>query len=134
VKEMQPIANQRDTTNASRLMGMAGKSANRVYDAEYRQTNNEFKERTLVGRINPGNAKQFNSQTNISVAKLDSDRENNRMWAPQLMLSGGPSMQTYGNQNVSENRAVHDNASRLDPNLLSALKANPYAFSLNSVA
>lgn len=134
VKEVQPISNQRDTTNASRLMGASSKTANRVYDAEYRQTNNELKEKALAGRINPGNAKQFNPQMNIFVAKQDVDRENNRMWAPQLMLSGGPSMQTIGYQNVGGNKEVHDNTSRMDPQLLSALKSNPYAFSVHSIA
>jgi hypothetical protein len=132
--EYQPVSNQRDTINASRLMGISSKSANRVYDADYRQTNNDLKEKSLAGRINPGNAKQFNSQTNVSIAKLDSDRENNRLWTPQLVIPGGPSVQTYGRQNVTENKATHSDLNRIAPDILNALKDNPYAFSVNSYA
>lgn len=134
VNDYQPVSNQRDTINASRLMGMSSKSANRVYDADYRQTNNDLKEKSLAGRINPGNAKQFNSQTNVSMSKLDSDRENNRLWTPQSVIPGGPSVQTYGHQNVTENKNTYSDLNRIAPDILNALKDNPYAFSVNSYA
>lgn len=134
VNEYQPVSNQRDTLNASQFMGISGKSGNRVYDADYRQTNNDLKEKSLAGRINPGNAKQFNSQTNVTISKLDSDRENNRLWTPQSVIPGGPSVQTYGHQNVTENKVAHSDLSRIAPDILNALKDNPYAFSVNSYA
>lgn len=134
VTENQPVSNQRDTINSSQFMGVSAKTGNRQYDADYRQTNNDFKEKSLAGRINPGNAKQFNSQMNMTMSKLDTDRENNRLWTPQAVIPGGPSMQTYGRQNVTENKNTHSDLNRIAPDLLSALKDNPYAFSVNSFA
>ena len=68
------------------------------------------------------------------MSKLDTDRENNRLWAPQAVIPGGPSVQTYGRQNVVENKDIHSNLNRIAPDILNALKDNPYAFSVNSYA
>jgi hypothetical protein len=57
VNEQQAITNQRDSTNYSQMGGIGTKHGNRQYDVNYRQTNNESKEKSLAGRINPGNAK-----------------------------------------------------------------------------
>lgn len=48
VNEQQPIANQRDTTNCSQLMGASSKYGNKQYDYVYRQTNSEAKEKVLL--------------------------------------------------------------------------------------
>jgi hypothetical protein len=134
VNEQQPIANQRDTTNCSQVMGISSKYGNRQYDAVYRQTNSEAKEKSIAGRTNQGNAKQFNTQINVTLSKLDSDRENNRLWAPQLVIPNGPSVQTYGKANMPQ---YYDNCigcDRISPDLLNAFKENPYTHSLtNSV-
>jgi len=132
VTEQQAIANQRDTTNCSQYMGMGSKYGNRQYDAVYRQTNSEAKEKSIAGRINPGNAKQFNPQVNVTMSKLDADRENNRLWAPQATLYTGPSVQTYGKANMPQ---YYDNCigcDRIEPSLLDAFKSNPYTHSLTS--
>lgn len=134
VSDHQPIANQRDTTNCSQVMGISSKYGNRQYDAVYRQTNSEAKEKSIVGRTNQGNAKQFNTQINVTLSKLDSDRENNRLWAPQAVIPNGPSVQTYGKANMPQ---YYDNCigcDRISPDLLNAFKENPYTHSLtNSV-
>jgi hypothetical protein len=131
----QPIANQRDTMNHDQLMGMSSKYGNRQYDANYRQTNNESKEKSVVGRINPGNAKQFNSYVNVGMSKLDSDRNNNRLWAPQAIIPSGPSMQTYGKiANVPQYTDNTITLDRINPDILDSIKNNPYVFSYNSVA
>ena len=125
VNEQQPIANQRDTTNCSQVMGISSKYGNRQYDAVYRQTNSEAKEKSIAGRTNQGNAKQFNTQINVTLSKLDSDRENNRLWAPQLVIPNGPSVQTYGKANMPQ---YYDNCigcDRISPDLLNAFKENP---------
>jgi hypothetical protein len=132
VNEQQPIANQRDTVNHNQLMGMSSKYGNRQYDADYRQTNNVVKEKTIVGRTNQGNAKHFNPQINMSMSKLDSDRENNRLWAPSAILPNGPSVQTYGKANMPQ---YYDNCigcERIAPDLLQAFKENPFTHSLSS--
>ena len=133
VNEQQSIANQRDTTNCTQFMGMASKHGNMQYDAAYRQTNNEIKERTVVARTNQGNAKHFNPQINVTMSKLDADRENNRLWAPQSTIHNGPSVQTYGK--IAHVPQYYDNCvgcSRIEPDLLTAFKNNPYTHSLTN--
>ena len=134
ITEQQPITNQRDSVNHDHFMGMGSKHGSRQYDAVYRQTNSEAKEKSIAGRINQGNSKNFNSQINVTMSKLDSDRENNRLWAPQSTLPNGPSVQTYGKANMPQ---YYDNCigcDRINPDILDSIKNNPYVFSFNSVA
>jgi len=133
VNDQQPIANQRDTVNHEQMMGMASKHGNRQYDSVYRQTNSEAKEKSIAGRINPGNAKHYNSQINVTMSKLDTDRENNRLWAPQATIRNGPSVQTYGK--IAHVPQYYDNCvgcERIAPDLLTAFKENPYTHSLTN--
>ena len=133
VTDQQSIANQRDTTCEVYQLNPAGSnSGERQYDAEYRQTNNEAKEKSIVGRINQGNAKQFNSSMNMSMSKLDSDRDNNRMWTPSANIALGPSTQTYGKTNTPQYVNAYQDCNRIDPGLLNAFKENPYTHSLSS--
>jgi hypothetical protein len=137
VSEQQSIQNQRDTTNASNI-GTAGgagsKYGNRQYDANYRQTNNVDKERTIVSRTNQGNASLFNPTMNATISKPDADRENNRWWAPEAVIPNGPSVQTYGKINMPQYYDECITCERIQPDLLDAFRANPYTHSLtNSV-
>jgi hypothetical protein len=133
--DQQAIANQRDTVNHDSFMGMSSKNGNRQYDAVYRQTNSEAKEKSIAGRVNQGNGKNFNSQINVTMSKLDSDRDNNRLWAPQAVIASGPTVQTHGK--VSQVPQYMDNCigcERISGDLLQAFKNNPYTHSLtNSV-
>jgi len=135
VNEQQPFECQRDTVNHDHFMGMSSKHGNRQYDAVYRQTNSEAKEKSIAGRVNQGNAKYHNSQINVSTSKLDSDRNNNRLWAPQSVLPNGPSVQTYGK--IAQVPQYMDNCigcDRINPDILESIKNNPFVFSFNSVA
>ena len=132
ISDQQPIFNQRDTTNHNQLMGLNSKHGNRQYDAEYRQTNNDVKERLVVARTNQGNAKNYNSQINVTMSKLDSDRDNNRLWAPQSVIHNGPSVQTYGKANMPQYYNECQGCDRIAPDLLNAFKENPYTHSLSS--
>jgi hypothetical protein len=132
VNEQQSIACQRDTVNHDHFMGMASKHGNRQYDAVYRQTNNEAKEKSIAGRVNQGNAKQFNPQINVTMSRLDSDRNNNRLWAPQAVIPNGPSVQTYGKANMPQYYDQCQGCDRIAPDLLNAFKENPYTHSLTS--
>ena len=135
VNDQQAIANQRDTTNCTQFMGMASKHGNRQYDSDYRQTNNDTKEKTVVARTNQGNMKNFNSQINVTMSKLDSDRDNNRLWAPQSTIHNGPSVQTYGKlAQVPQYYNECQGCDRINPDILDSIKNNPYVFSFNSVA
>ena len=134
VADHQAIANQRDTTNCSQFAPMGGagsKHGSRQYDSAYRQTNNETKEKSIAGRTNQGNAKMFNPQINVTMSKLDSDRDNNRLWAPSAVIHHGPSVQTHGKTNAPQFYSeIQDN--RIEPSLLQAFKENPYTHSLSS--
>jgi hypothetical protein len=133
ITEQQPITCQRDTLNHDHFMGISSKHGNRQYDAVYRQTNSEAKEKTIAGRVNQGNAKHFNSQINVTMSKLDSDRQNNRLWAPQAVVPNGPSVQTYGK--ISQVPQYYDQCQgceRIAPDLLTAFKENPYTHSLTN--
>jgi len=137
VHEQQAIQNQRDSTICSTVGnagGAAAKYGNRVYDAEYRQTNNVLKEGTTVSRTNQGNMKMFNPNMNAAIYKNDEDRENNRLWAPEATIPMGPSMQTYGKINMPQYYNECESCERIQPDLLNAFRANPYTHSLtNSV-
>ena len=132
VNDQQPITNQRDTVNHEQFMGMSSKNGNMQYDAAYRQTNNEAKEKSIAGRMNQGNAKHFNSQINVTMSKLDADRENNRLWAPQSTIHNGPSVQTYGKANMPQYYNECQGCDRIAPDLLTAFKNNPYTHSLTN--
>ena len=135
VSEQQSFDCQRDTVNHNNFMGMSSKHGSRQYDSVYRQTNSEAKEKSIAGRVNQGNAKHYNSQVNVSMSKLDSDRDNNRLWAPQSVIPNGPSVQTYGK--MAQVPQYMDNCigcDRINPDILDAVKSNPYVFSYNSVA
>ena len=135
VSEQQSFDCQRDTVNHNNFMGMSSKHGSRQYDSVYRQTNSEAKEKSIAGRVNQGNAKHYNSQVNVSMSKLDSDRDNNRLWAPQAVIPNGPSVQTYGK--MAQVPQYMDNCigcDRINPDILDAVKSNPYVFSYNSVA
>ena len=132
VTEQQAIANQRDTVNHEQFMGMSSKHGSRQYDAVYRQTNNDIKEKVVVSRTNQGNAKHFNSQINVTMSKLDADRENNRLWAPQATIRNGPSVQTYGKASMPQYYNECQGCDRIAPDLLNAFKENPFTHSLSS--
>ena len=133
VTDQQSVECQRDTLNHDSFMGMSSKNGNRQYDAVYRQTNSEAKEKSIAGRVNQGNAKNFNSQINVTMSKLDSDRDNNRLWAPQAVIANGPTVQTHGK--VSQVPQYMDNCigcTRIEPSLLDAFRNNPYTHSLTN--
>lgn len=134
VSKQTPIHNQRETTGVNtKIMPGGAKYGNRQYDVDYNQTNNESKEILSAARINQGNAKMFNHQKNISMSKLDSDRDNNRLWTPSAVNQSGPSVQTYGT--VANGPQLYDSnigLQRMEPNLLQAFMDNPFTHSLTS--
>ena len=135
VSEQQSFDCQRDTVNHNNFMGISSKHGARQYDSVYRQTNSEAKEKSIAGRVNQGNAKHYNSQINMSMSKLDSDRDNNRLWAPQAVIPNGPSVQTFGKMvQVPQYMDNCIGCDRINPDILDAVKNNPYVFSYNSVA
>ena len=133
ISEHQPCDVQRDTTNIQ-YIGNAGPSTcknNQTYDAAYRQRNNTNK--TYQNRPNQGGTQIFNQDENISIRRRDADRNNNRMYAP-VGHSIIPSSDTYGKLNVAQTYQTTIDSERINPDILSAFKNNPYTQSLTSVA
>lgn len=132
VNKQTPVLVQRDTTSVQ-YDGTAGPAtavANPVYDAAYRQRNNPNK--TFKNHPNQGGTQIFNQNDNISIKRRDLDRENNRMWAPQAGPAVIPSTETYGKINAPQYYNQCQGCERIEPDILTAFKKNPYAQSLQS--
>ena len=131
--EQTPIFNQRDTTNCSNI-GNAGGSAtgwgDMSHEAANNQINNEFKQQTVVARTNHGNSQIFNQHMNVSVARIDSDRDNTRMWVPSNMPQMPMSKETYGQIRTPQYYNQCIGCDRIEPSILNAFKSNPYVHSL----
>ena len=136
VTNPQLLSNQRETTSINYTGNSGGSGTNMGYKditAANNQRNNNFK--TFENQPNQGGTQMFNQSMNVSVCKDDNDRNNNRMW----VSNGGPKM--YNNTMLAANcdrgLQTYDqkiNNDRMNPDLLSAFKQNPYTQSLHSVA
>jgi hypothetical protein len=133
----QPVRQERDTTNCQ-YTGIAGPSefsATKSYEAEYNQHNNVNK--TFKSRPNPGGLPIFNQNENIHVDRMDSDRCNNRLWVrssgPTAGMTYPPTESMTGSERYKQS---YDNdkigCERINPDILTAFKNNPYTQSLNS--
>ena len=142
VSEQQPTNQHRDTTGRQHT-GAAGpsgaRSVGKSYEAEYKQHNNTNK--TYENRPNQGGTQIFSQNMNICTDKRDCDRENNRLWVrgspgglgnPGILNS--PSIQNYGQLQRSQTYDESINCERINPDILTAFKSNPYTQSLNSWA
>ena len=136
VNKQQAINNQRETTTDFEYYGDSGgagaQSGCAVYDASYRQRNNVNK--TYENRANQGGMGLLNATENVEIHRSDNDRDNNRMWVPNTGRNLAlPSVETHGQLNsVPQSYLNDDNSNRLNPDLLSAFKENPYTQSLSS--
>jgi hypothetical protein len=104
-------------------------------EANYRQNNNEKLESTQVSYQPHGSHQIFNPTINVCSGRIDSDRENPRMWAPncsniaQLPIS----KEQYGSMKSKQCYSDNDiNVVRIQPDILNAFKNNPYTQSLES--
>ena len=89
-----------------------------------------------------GGTSMFNPQTNIDIAKKDNDRVNNRLQCNDFiqqpppegrpLTANIPSADTYGKINMPQQYSQQVNNDRMNPDVLSAFKSNPYAQSLQS--
>ena len=76
----------------------------------------------------------FNQQENIRIGRVDADRNNNRMYVPSVATSVIPSVQTLGATKVPQGYDSTFDNDRMNPDILTAFKQNPYTQSLQSVA
>lgn len=139
VNKKQTVNQERDTTavNYSGNAGNAyGTESAMTYDAAY-NAHLINKEPIMRGR-DPTNssAKMFNGQshTNIKIDKLETDRNNNRLYVPQQITKATPAMQQYGQMSARSEFGQHVQTQRNTHDILNAFRSNPYAQPLDSVA
>ena len=147
--EVQPVHNQRETTNLSNYMGIAsagdGMRQARSYEAEYAQRNNEIKPLTIESRgANQGGMAVFNyggggednawRKKKITDVLLENTREVQGSFPhtiPTVSSLGRPSESML---EIKESQKSQQAQDRFDPSvLLSQLKQNPYALDLHGL-
>lgn len=130
-----PDFTQRDSTSVSYYTAPGGHATtygDMSYDAAYRQHNNDIKSQTINNRPNQGGIQLFNQQMNIQC-KDDCDRFSGRVNPAFSKLSAlPPSVQTYGEIHVPQYYNENAGCDRINPDILSAFKSNPYTHSLSS--
>jgi hypothetical protein len=132
-----PDLTQRDTTSAEYFTAAGGYATgygDMNYDAAYRQHNNDIKSQTINNRPNQGGTQIFNQQMNIHC-RDDCDRFSGRVNPAFSKISSlPPSVQTYGAIHAPQYYNECASCDRINPDILSAFKNNPYTHSLtNSV-
>jgi hypothetical protein len=130
-----PDLTQRDTTSCEYYTAAGGYATgygDMNYDAAYRQHNNDIKSQTIINRPNPGGTQIFNQQMNIHC-RDDCDRFAGRVNPAHSKLSSlPPSVKTYGAIHMPQYNNESIGYDRIDGDILSAFKSNPYTHSLTS--
>ena len=126
---------QRDTTSCSTVGNVGGPSTqagNMIYDSVYRQTNNEIKSSAVIyNRPNQGGTQIFNQQMNVSIHKQAPEcNNNNTFMTPNSVIKLPPSKETYGKVNVPQYYNECIGCDRINSDILSAFRSNPYTHSL----
>lgn len=133
---MPGLPTQRDSTSCEYYTAAGGYATgfgDMSYDAAYRQHNNEIKSQTIGNRPNQGGTQIFNQQMNLTTIKADSDRLDGRVNPAYSSLTGlPPSAQTYGAIRAPQYYNECAGCDRIQPDILSAFKNNPYTHSLTS--
>lgn len=131
IADQTPVDTERQSTSVN-YMGAPGGAAThygtQVYNAAYNQRNNVNK--SYKSRLNPGSMSLFNSNENIHINKIDSDRDNNRFLAPTAAPPSIPSVETFGRMTMPQSYDNSINNERINPELLNAFRQNPYTHSL----
>ena len=135
VSRQQPTNVQRDTTSYYHMGGVGGGTnaeGDMSYVSAYKQRNNVNKRQNNV--VKPGGTQMFNGQANLSTIRPDCDRVNQRNNVP----NGGPSIisstMNYGGLQNMQSLSESVNMARMQPDILTAFKQNPYTQSLHSFA
>jgi len=130
-----PDLTQRDTTSCEYFTSAGGYATtygDMNYNAAYNQHNNDIKSQTIYNRQNQGGTQIFNQSINIQC-KDDCDRFAGRVNPAYSRLTGlPPSVQTYGAIHAPQYYNECANCDRINPDILTAFKNNPYTQSLTS--
>ena len=127
---------QRDSTSCEYFTAAGGYATgygDRSYDSAYRQHNNDIKSSTIANRPNQGGTQLFNQQMHLTTLKSDSDRLDGRVNPAFSSLTGlPPSVQTYGAIRAPQYYNECASCERIQPDILTSFKNNPYTHSLTS--
>ena len=127
---------QRDTTSSSYIGSSGGAAAQygkMIYDAAYKQHNNDIKSSTIKNRTNVGGTQIFNQQMNVNCSKQDTNRYDCRMNpANSKIATVSPSVQTYGAVRAPQYYNECITCERNEPDILNAFRNNPYTHSLTT--
>jgi hypothetical protein len=130
-----PDLTQRDSTSSEYFTAAGGYATNygdMSYAAAYKQHNNDIKSQTINNRPNQGGTQIFNQQMNIHC-KDDCNRFDGRFNPAYSKLSSlPPSVQTYGAIHAPQYYNECAGCDRINPDILTAFKNNPYTHSLTS--
>jgi hypothetical protein len=130
-----PGLTQRDTSSKEYFTAAGGYATaygDRIYEADYRQHNNDIKSQTIYNRPNQGGMQIFHQEMNISC-KDDCDRFEGRVNpAFSKMSSLPPSVQTYGAIRAPQYYNECQTCDRIQPEIFNAFRNNPYTHSLTT--
>jgi hypothetical protein len=131
-----PDSTQRESTTCEYYTAAGGYATgygDMSYSAAYNQHNNDIKSQTINNRPNPGGTQVFNQQMHLSTIKSDQDRLDGRYNPAYSKISGvSPSIQTYGAIRAPQYYNECGGCDRIQPDILSAFKSNPYTHSLTN--
>lgn len=130
-----PDLTQRDTTSCQPIGtpgGAATSQGGMIYDAAYRQHNNDIKSSTIKNRPNQGGTQIFNQQMNVNISRQDVNRFDGRMGTPGSIFPSPPSTNTYGKINTPQYYNECAGCERINPDILTAFRSNPYTHSLTT--
>ena len=131
VTEHQKVHQERDTTNMQHIGAAVGPDQAMSQYSAYNQRNNPNK--TFDNTPNQGGMSIFNSGINVSL-RPDGDNQNNRAYSVTPTITAIPSAETYGRISMPQNCSSNQGFDRMNPDILTAFKNNPYTHSLNSWA
>lgn len=123
--------NQSDYFYAGNASAADGTLEPRVYDAEYRQRNNDVKASTIDGRLVPGHMSTFNHDIGKEKYR-DKTIGSCDIRAPVPVITRQPpGMETMGKLQGKQNLYSGIQQDRSNKDILESLKGNPYALSIN---
>lgn len=126
---------QRDTSSVEYIGGVGNNYAgDMIYNANYKQTNNDIKAQTIYNRPNVGGTQMFNQQMNVNIARQDTDRYNNRLFTPSAVVPMPPAKENYGDMITPQQYNMQIQLERNTPDILDAFRQNPYTQSLTNSA
>ncbi len=128
--ECQPSFTTRETTGNFFYSGVGeGAKEARTYDAEYAQRNNDIKSSTIDGRMVPGNMSLMQGDIHMTSKARETKMLNKRPAAPSMPYQS-PDMTNYGKLHGSQSLYSTIQMDRTKPEILDALKSNPYTLSV----